>query len=135
MRKALPLVLAETRRVLKPEGLAIHIVPSRTWRLWTSLSHPIWLFKLLLRHPRRSVSNAAEAPSATGDSDEPSLFFRVKQVLLPGPPTEHPHILWEFYHWNKARWLALFEKNGFEVKQISNRSAIMGFLYRQGFDA
>ncbi len=119
--KALPLVLAETRRVLKPEGLAIHIVPSRTWRLWTSLSHPIWLFKLLLWRPRRSASNVAkEAPSAVGDSNELGLFFRAKQVLFPGPPTEYANTLSEFYHWSKARWLALLEENGFEVKQIGN---------------
>ncbi len=29
----------EIQRVLKPDGRAIHVVPSATWRLWTSLVH------------------------------------------------------------------------------------------------
>ncbi len=118
--KDLPPVLQETRRVLKLEGLAIHIAPSRTWRLWTSLSHPIWLFKLLLWRPRRPASRAAKAPSAAGNSNQPSLFFRVKQVLFPGPPTAHPNVLSEFYYWTKAHWLAVLDENGFEVKWVGS---------------
>jgi hypothetical protein len=32
---------AELRRVLKPDGIAIHVVSSTTWTLSTSLSHAI----------------------------------------------------------------------------------------------
>ena len=113
--------LVETRRVLKPEGLTIHIVPSRTWRLWTSLSHPAWLLSLLLGRLRRSASSrAAEAPPANGDRNKPSLLFRARKVLLRGPAGEYPSTLSEFYHWSKACWATLLEENGFEVKRISS---------------
>lgn len=31
----------EIRRVLKANGIAVHVVPSAAWRFWTSLTHPI----------------------------------------------------------------------------------------------
>jgi len=37
--KDLALMNAEIRRVLKPGGIAIHILPSTAWRFWTNLTH------------------------------------------------------------------------------------------------
>lgn len=37
----------ELKRVLSSDGVAIHIVPSATWRFWTSLGHPVYLLKLI----------------------------------------------------------------------------------------
>lgn len=118
--KDLPPVLRETHRVLKPGGLAIHIAPRRTWRLWTSLSHPIWLLKLVLWRLRRSTSHATKASSAAGNSNKPSLFFRVKQALFPGPLAEHSNTLSELYYWSKGHWLTVLEESGFEAKWIGD---------------
>src|SRR5262245_8481029 len=43
--KTISEILAETRRVLKIGGLAVHILPSPSWRLWTSLAHYPFLLK------------------------------------------------------------------------------------------
>jgi 2-polyprenyl-3-methyl-5-hydroxy-6-metoxy-1,4-benzoquinol methylase len=48
---------AEIRRVLKDDGLAIHIVPSAAWRLWTNLAFPLRYFFVPLRHGEHA-SNA-----------------------------------------------------------------------------
>ncbi len=37
----------EISRVLKPTGFAIHVVPSTAWRVWTSLGHHLYVFRLL----------------------------------------------------------------------------------------
>lgn len=43
--RELPELLAETRRVLKPGGIAIHLLPSASWRFWTFLAHYIFVGK------------------------------------------------------------------------------------------
>lgn len=43
--EALEGLIAEMGRVLKPSGLMIHIVPSASWRWWTSLAHYPYLIK------------------------------------------------------------------------------------------
>src|SRR5919197_1277373 len=51
-------LLSETKRVMRPLGLAIHILPTPAWRLWTSLAHyPYVLKTLLLRQPADSLVN------------------------------------------------------------------------------
>lgn len=34
----LPAMHAEIRRVLKPDGIAVHVLPTHAWRFWTTLS-------------------------------------------------------------------------------------------------
>ena len=34
---------SEILRVLKPDGIALHILPSAHWRLWTSATHYPWV--------------------------------------------------------------------------------------------
>jgi 2-polyprenyl-3-methyl-5-hydroxy-6-metoxy-1,4-benzoquinol methylase len=36
---------SEVYRVLKPDGIAFHILPSTAWRFWTSVTHPLGVFK------------------------------------------------------------------------------------------
>ncbi len=38
----------EMQRVLKPDGIAVHIVPNGNWRFWTSIVHYPYIFKTLL---------------------------------------------------------------------------------------
>jgi ubiquinone/menaquinone biosynthesis C-methylase UbiE len=53
-------IQSEIRRVLRPGGIAIHIVPTQHWRLWTSLSH---YFTLLRDHP--FARQGCRSPRAT----------------------------------------------------------------------
>ncbi|MBA3442758.1 MAG: class I SAM-dependent methyltransferase, partial [Pyrinomonadaceae bacterium] len=80
----LPPICAEMRRVLKAEGLAIHLVPSSAWRLWTNLSHYIYLLKRFLGIPH-FIPGVANAPSATETVKMNDLSYLLKRMLIAGP--------------------------------------------------
>jgi len=43
----------EMRRVLRPGGVAVHVLPTSSWRVWSSLLHyPAKVQLLLMRYPR-----------------------------------------------------------------------------------
>lgn len=44
----LPYLHAEMKRVLKPGGYCVHLMPTGTWRLWTNLAHYVELMQRLL---------------------------------------------------------------------------------------
>ena len=43
----LPALSMEMARVLRPDGVMIHLMPSATWRLWTLLAHYPYVLKRL----------------------------------------------------------------------------------------
>jgi predicted SAM-dependent methyltransferase len=47
----------EIHRVLKPGGVAVHIVPSSSWRWWTNITHVLKSWKIPDRHGEHA-SNA-----------------------------------------------------------------------------
>lgn len=41
---------SEIQRVLRPDGVAVHLLPSAPWRIWTNLTNPIRYFTPPLAH-------------------------------------------------------------------------------------
>jgi 2-polyprenyl-3-methyl-5-hydroxy-6-metoxy-1,4-benzoquinol methylase len=50
----------EILRVLKPDGLAVHVVPSAVWRFWTNLTYPLCYFMPPLAHGEHASNAFAE---------------------------------------------------------------------------
>lgn len=83
----------EMQRVLKKDGLAIHVLPSSTWRLWTNLTHYLRIFKRYITESRT-----------------PKLKdFKIKRH------GERGTLLTESYYFNYRWWLATFKKNGWNI--------------------
>lgn len=107
--------LSESRRVMKADGLAIHILPTPTWRTWTSLSHYVHIARriagLMDRRNRSLIlpSVQCERPGGAG------VWHGVKRVLRDGPHGEYPSALSELWYFSQRRWTDLFRKNGFQV--------------------
>lgn len=71
---------SEMRRVLRPDGIALHIVPSAAWRFWTSLTHPLRYMSLPFVHGEHASNVATEMLAFRRKSWE-SLFSETGWVV------------------------------------------------------
>jgi SAM-dependent methyltransferase len=106
---------AELHRVLKPGGIAIHLMPTPTWRLATLLAHYPWLVRAALSvaagnrdQDRAHVEHAA--------AKHGPLFLLWRIVLSPRHG-ETGNAFTELWHFSARRWNALFERHGWRVAE------------------
>lgn len=112
----LPAFLEELKRVLKPGGLGVHVMPSSVWRFWTSFSHfPYVLLRLLgLRRPLSGTANY----SAGDTVRRQGLATSVRRALLSGPHGISSNEWIELWRFSAASWRSTFQRAGFEVVSL-----------------
>lgn len=129
----------EINRVLRPGGIAIHIVPSPAWRLWSWFGHYLFVLKLFgLKLVRANGGGArrqaADGPAASAVTAQQSAAdtdgrknwrARLAFYLLPERHGEDGNFLTEIWHFSRWRWQAVFARAGFAVVE---RKAI-GLFY------
>jgi ubiquinone/menaquinone biosynthesis C-methylase UbiE len=123
----LPPIFTEMHRVLKPDGIAIHVLPNPAWRFWTSLSHYGYLLKYLLGK-QNSISGAKDTPILAKTLHKYGAVQTINRVLFAGPHGEYPNAFSEMYFFSRRRWLNLFKINGFDIDQVmDNRIFYTGY--------
>lgn len=102
----------EIRRVLKPDGVAIHLMPSATWRFWTMCTHypffPYHLKKAIRLFASRTVSRKVGKTKL--------LLDAVYEVFIPSRHGERGNVLTELYLFSHFAWLSVFHRPGWRVK-------------------
>ena len=108
-------LLGEAARVLKADGVMVHVLPSATWRWWTSVAHYAWVvLSVILRRPN------PEAPDAAPRRPRSPLNLLRFAWLIAFP---HAHGVYssaaaEQYCYSRFRWKRLFESCGLEVLDV-----------------
>ena len=110
----LPGVLDEVKRVLKPDGLAIHVLPTSSWRFYTSLAHYGYLVAWMVGL-RKEDSKAEGRQSLASIVQKKGWLLLLKRGIASGPHGEYPNAISELYYFSRRRWLALFASNGFDA--------------------
>jgi glycosyltransferase involved in cell wall biosynthesis len=99
----------EIQRVLRKDGLALHVVPTTYWRFWTSILHYFAvlkrLFSILVKKKSLSV--------ATNSCVTPKKKW--KEALYPKRHGEFGNVITELYYFSRYRWLQLFKKTRWQV--------------------
>lgn len=109
---------AEIRRVLKPGGIAIHVVPSGSWRFWTSLSH----YADLLRNLKGDWEGSCDASL---HERARWLARRIRESLLPPRHGERGNVVTEIFFFSRWFWVPFFRRAGWRV--VARKSN--GLLY------
>lgn len=108
----------EMQRVLKPQGLAVHIVPTSSWRVWTSVAHYLYLLQLATKlidyKFRQRTVKSIEFPSG---AIRQSKLRVLRYGLLPHRHGEHGNFVSEIYYFSQYYWTSLFTKQGWDVRK------------------
>lgn len=120
--------LAECRRVVKQDGLIVHTVPNRTWKIvGLLLYYPSKIkavFRLLFSsgnsaEPSRSKATRPKLDSNLRPVDEAEpLKKKLLRKVLPQTHGISKSNIAEFMNWGEKRWINIFEKNSLEVVDI-----------------
>ena len=123
-------MLAEIRRVLRPGGLAIHILPSASWRFWTTLAHYPNLARKLLTYPAKKQNVPSASGQVNGDQAGSAISRskRMRMILTVRPLGPHKGVVEEWKSFRKARWRREFQSAGF-----SNLKIARGPLFYTGY--
>jgi SAM-dependent methyltransferase len=113
----LPRILAELRRVCRPEGYGVHLVPSTSWRFWTIVTHYPWLVQRVLRGSRAAVSQEPDLDSALHRNSP--LQFAYKLLGL-APHGEHRSALSELYFFSRRRWRKVMKDEFQTIRESDN---------------
>jgi len=102
---------AEMKRVLKPQGQAVHFLPSASWRFWTTLSYYAYVLKRIWarRGPGSELDGAGPATSQT-----PRRSLR--HAVLPPRHGERGNFLTEMFWFSQSRWHNHFRAHGWKVE-------------------
>ena len=109
----------EMKRVLRPGGVAVHILPSASWRVLTSLVHyPAMAKSLAAKLSRRNSGNAGtETNTAAANPD--GRNWHVMDVLLPGRHGEFGNRFSEYFLFRAKSWRRRFENHGWKVEEVA----------------
>jgi len=122
--------LAELKRVLKKNGIMIHVMPNRLMKFFNFVLYYPFVLYMLLSKERRKIALKKMKSDETRDnvkSKKRTLFKR----LFPSVHGEYPDHITEFARFGRENWIRLFEKAGFTVKDTKRLS--LSSTYRFGF--
>jgi SAM-dependent methyltransferase len=119
----LPALLREMHRAIKPDGLLIHILPSPSWRFWTSLAFYAYVIKNLLG--KGELVEGTDSIPITLQRSSCAIqrrgFVRAAGTFLTYPFRRHgefPNALAELYYFSRYYWKTQFVRNGFAVQEV-----------------
>jgi len=113
----LPQMHREIRRVLKPGGYCVHVLPTHSWRLWTILTalpdavvYPIAALPQLVPH---AMPDRAEL-HRLGRSWQQTIH-EVGGRIIQRRHGERGNVISELWFFNPRWWVRNFTENGFVV--------------------
>lgn len=123
----LPLNLEEMKRVSTDDVIAVHIVPTPAWRVWTTLTHYpalpeiIWTNLRNLRNNNAKIDQKSTTPepgNAVGTSPRKKTYFKLKwlfSILVSQRHGERGNRFTEGFYFTRKSWEKLFNVSGWEV--------------------
>lgn len=101
---------AEIRRVLKADGYCVHVMPTPSWRIWTTLTSIPAAIEIVL-----SRGGATAPATGLGQSGPGGIGQQLRRHF--GRHGEQGNVLTELWLFSPARWRRIFRSDDFEIVQ------------------
>jgi SAM-dependent methyltransferase len=122
----------EMRRVLRPGGIALHLLPNTGWRLLSLVTYyPGQALDAVRWFTRRSPAAAVGTPAATLPAPR-SLFAKAIQRLLPPTHGSTGTPITEIARFSKRSWDEYFRRSGWRVVHYGNNGLLASGDYLLG---
>jgi SAM-dependent methyltransferase len=103
-------LLTEIRRVLKPNGLSVHVMPTSGWRLWSNITHYPWVLK---RFMTLLTGRNISSPTGPRRPRTPKSSSTWIATIFPSRHGEHGNVVTEVYWFSAKIWRRRFTAAGF----------------------
>jgi len=123
---------ADMKRVLRPGGLALHLVPNGNWRVLSLITYYPGQAIDALRWLRRRQPASATASGPANGRRTSSLIAKAARRLLPHAHGSSGSALSEIRRFSKARWDDYFARTGWEVIEYGNNGLLASGDYLLG---
>jgi SAM-dependent methyltransferase len=110
---------AEMMRVLKPNGRAIHVMPSHGWRMWSNVTHYVSLLQKVMAASVPGTRMTVPQGSALPDGAGSTLSVRLKRALIPARHGERGNVVTETFYFHPSWWRQSFHQAGWIVEKVA----------------
>lgn len=118
--KNLPHIQSEIKRVLKPEGFCLHLMPSGAWRFWTNIAHYIELFQRLLELVPRVMPRAFSRNAIQDSLNVLRLMVSiVRHYAIVPRHGENGNALTEIVTFSARHWMNHFIAQNYIIEEVS----------------
>ena len=110
-------IFSEIKRIIKKDGIILHIVPTTGWSLITNIWHYLFIPKFLLKSIKKRISNKSQIPLKQNISIQNSTQSNLKKLFLH-PLGQNYSFVHEIIFFSGKNWKKLFLNNGFKIKEV-----------------
>lgn len=107
----------ELARVVKKGGVAIHVMPTHTWRVWTTVSGYLSIPKKILISLfgiKGKQEPKIDSYKTTVPKNKAQILFN---MLLPGRHGERGNVFTEIFYFHPNWWKKQFQESSWELTQ------------------
>ena len=107
----------EIKRIVKKDGIVLHIVPTAGWSLITNIWHYLFIPKYILKSIKKRILNKSPIPLQQNVLIKNSTQSNIKKLFLH-PLGQNHSFVHEIIFFSGKNWKKLFLKNGFKIKEV-----------------